>query len=309
MLDSDQPIGVHLLCGFLGSGKTTLINEMIADGKISDALFLINDFGSMNIDADLIESREGGVIRLTNGCACCGLSGNLSSQLTQISRWPRPPQWLVVEASGVAQPRPLMQLFNSARGYYLADVKLLVDISAIGRLLEDAAVGDLVRHQVAEAPAMVFNRWEGLSRNECDARRNQLQALSPNAQISWAAPPQPAVITHRGDCLGEAIVPELTPLVPGALASFTLTLPGPVDISRLTQVLDAATSILLRAKGFVASEETPSGCLLLQWTPSGSSVTRTQRRHAPGLVLIGKGRDNLAYLASQLMEYSSMPSR
>ena len=307
MRDSDLSIGVLLVCGFLGSGKTTLINAMIAGGEISNALFLINDFGSMNIDADLIDSREEGVIRLTNGCACCGLSGNLSSQLTQISHWADPPQWLVVEASGVAQPRPLMQLFNSAPGYYLADVKLLVDISAIVRLLEDVTVGDLVRHQVAEAPAIVINRWEGMEENERESRRKVLQSLNPHAQLSWSATPQPAGIET---CRDETLTPGSKPREPGNLASFTLTLPGPIDVGGLVQTLNAAASILLRAKGFIASQESPDGCLLLQWTPSGSSVIQMRRRQVPPtLVLIGKGRDNLAYLASQLMVYTSTPSR
>ncbi|MBD3894480.1 GTP-binding protein [Halomonas sp. ML-15] len=309
MRDSDHSIGVHLVCGFLGSGKTTLINDMIASGEISDALFLINDFGSMNIDADLIDSREGGVIRLTNGCVCCGLSGNLSSQLTQIRRWPDPPRRLVVEASGVAQPRSLMQLFNSAPGYCLAQVELLVDLSLIGRLLEDSTVGELVRYQVAEVPVILINRWDVLDEGERDASVKQLEALNPDVTLSWSPSRESGMPTPRQASLGESVFPELGQLVPGVLATFTLTLPGTIDARRLAQLLDAAGEILLRAKGFILSEEAPDGCLLIQWTPSGSIVTQTFRRQAPTLVLIGKGRDNLAYLATLLLTYASAPSR
>ncbi|WP_087719384.1 GTP-binding protein [Salinicola salarius] len=117
MSTSILPIPATLLCGFLGSGKTSRINTLIASGELANALFLVNDFGRINIDAELIESQEDHILRLTNGCACCGIAGNLSAQLRDIRRWPTPPSHLVFEASGIARPRPLMQLLDAARGY------------------------------------------------------------------------------------------------------------------------------------------------------------------------------------------------
>lgn len=306
MTDTRPPIDVHLLCGFLGSGKTTRINTLIANGELEDALFLVNDFGSLNIDASLIESREGEVVRLSNGCACCGLAGNLSLQLRRIRHWPKPPVRLVMEASGVARPRPLAQLFRAAPGYALAQLDLLVDASMLDTLLKDPCVGELVRDQLRDVERISLNRWHHMEEDERRHLVTQLAALNPHAVLQWdEAPSEPLEVmgpgeTDKGSDAFEA--------VSGALASLSIRLPGRLDSSRLAHTLNTARPFLLRAKGFIRSREAPDRITLVQWTPGGCRFTPAHGDKRAVLVLIGKGRENLEALAERLSEMSATAS-
>ncbi|MCE8040742.1 hypothetical protein HOP60_01065 [Halomonas daqingensis] len=312
MTEASTPIGVTLICGFLGSGKTTRINALIANGELEDALFLVNDFGRLNIDASLIESREGEVVRFNNGCACCGLAGDLSAQLRRIRRWPRPPSRMVMEASGVARPRPLAQLFTAALGYALEQVEFLVDASTLGSLLNDPSVGELARDQLRDVERISVNRWHQMEESERRHLVTQLKALNPEAILQWDdALPEPLdnmerMVDRKAD-RGEADKgSRAVGLTPGALASLSIRLPERLDAGRLGRALDAARPFLLRAKGFIHAGETRDGLTLVQWTPSGCRFTPAHGDKPAVLVLIGKGRDNLEALAERLSVLSQM---
>ncbi|MGR4067971.1 CobW family GTP-binding protein [Billgrantia sp. C5P2] len=301
-------IAVHLLCGFLGSGKTTRINTLIRRGELPDTLFLINDFGSLNIDAELIESSTGSnvgpgeVLRLSNGCACCGISGNLSAQLSAIRRWQRPPQRLVFEASGVARPRSLMQLFDAAGGYRLDRTELLVDLSSLDVLLRDASVGDMVAAQLGDVDDVLLNRWGGMALAERQEMARQIVTLNPKARLQWLASPaeEPSVRAAAAEALPIEALPTFPCDAGTGLASLSVGLARPLDPNRLLALLDVACPVLLRAKGFLRSCDAPERIQLLQWTPGQAKLTAQPRERAAVLVLIGKGKLNLERLAAMI---------
>ncbi|WP_104203786.1 CobW family GTP-binding protein [Billgrantia saliphila] len=289
-------IAVHLLCGFLGSGKTTRINTLIRRGELHDALFLVNDFGSLNIDAELIESSEGGVLRLSNGCACCGISGNLSAQLSGVRRWQRPPRQLVFEASGVARPRPLMQLFDAAGGYRLDRVELLVDLSALDNLLRDASVSDIVAAQLGDIDDMLINRWQAMTNAACQEEIRRITEWNSGARLQWLEPLEDSGAPRAG---ATAVGGPSFPVDAGTeLVTRSVGLSGPLDCERLLLLLDAARPVLLRAKGFLRSRDAPEIAQLLQWTPGQARLTVQQGDKPAMLVLIGKGERNLERLAA-----------
>ncbi|MFQ3787643.1 CobW family GTP-binding protein [Halomonas sp. A29] len=304
-------IAVHLLCGFLGSGKTTRINMLIRRGELPDTLFLINDFGSLNIDAELIESSTGSnlgsgeVLRLSNGCACCGISGNLSAQLSAIRRWQHPPQRLVFEASGVARPRSLMQLFDAAGGYRLDRTELLVDLSTLDELLHDASVGDMVAAQLGDVDDVLLNRWGGMTLVDRQETARKIVTLNPGVCLQWLASLADNA-SVRANVAAEALPTEALPTFPCdtgmELASLSVGLTGPLDSSRLLALLDVARPVLLRAKGFLRSRDAPERIQLLQWTPGQARLTAQPGDRSAVLVLIGKGKLNLERLAAMIEE-------
>ena len=109
----DERIPVTVLSGALGAGKTTLVNRLLANPGDRTIAVVVNDVGDENVDAELIEeeNEETGVVDLSNGCICCGLQGDL---LTEVSRLAaeRSFDYLVVEASGVSEPVPIAQAFT-----------------------------------------------------------------------------------------------------------------------------------------------------------------------------------------------------
>lgn len=106
-------IPVTLVSGYLGAGKTTLINQVLTNQQGHDVAVIVNDMGEVNIDAELIarENQEEGIVDLSNGCICCRLQGDLLSEADRLAEL-REFDYLLVEASGISEPIPIAQVFT-----------------------------------------------------------------------------------------------------------------------------------------------------------------------------------------------------
>ena len=107
------PIPVTILTGFLGAGKTTLLNCILNGDHGLRVAVLVNDFGSVNIDAQLVVGVESNVISLTNGCICCTIRDDLVETVIQTINRPERPEYILLEASGVAEPTGIAMAFNN----------------------------------------------------------------------------------------------------------------------------------------------------------------------------------------------------
>ncbi|MDE0254627.1 MAG: hypothetical protein OYG32_07510, partial [Rhodospirillaceae bacterium] len=126
-----RPIPVTVIGGYLGAGKTTCLNHLLAADHGLRLAVLVNDFGAVNIDAGLIAEHGGDTIALTNGCVCCAIADDLGAALqAQTERQP-PPDWIVVEASGVADPARVMRLAGNWPGCRPAGTAVLADAATV----------------------------------------------------------------------------------------------------------------------------------------------------------------------------------
>lgn len=271
------PIPTTLLCGFLGSGKTTRINGLIRHGVLENALFLINDFGSINIDAELIESREDTIVRLNNGCACCGIAGNFSAQLRDIKRWPNRPEHLVFEASGVARPRPLMQLFDAAQGYALNSAESLVDASAFERHYRDASISDIFIAQLREVARLRINRANGLTGEQYDHVMRTIAAINPEATL----------VFEENTRESPSSAPAMNHDATGPLISESVTMPHPIDIDALDGLLARAAPELVRVKGMIVANDAARTRYLVQFAGGRATRVATIAGKSQTLVVIG----------------------
>ncbi|MCK0713659.1 CobW family GTP-binding protein [Chromohalobacter sarecensis] len=290
MSTSILPIPTTLLCGFLGSGKTTRINTLIASGELTNALFLVNDFGRINIDAELIESQEDHILRLTNGCACCGIAGNLSAQLRDIRRWPTPPSHLIFEASGIARPRPLMQLLDAARGFRLESAETLVDASAFTRHYKDTAIKDIVVSQIREVAHLRINRINWLT----DAQREQvlqsIAALNPTAgRTLEKAEKPPSASTADSATRGS-----------GTLVTESVEFASVIDLAALEALLSEAATTLVRAKGLVQANDHSGRYHVIQLAGGRLTWTVTRAHQSRALVVIGYPGKDMDHLIASL---------
>src|SRR6185436_7211595 len=103
------PVPILLVTGFLGAGKTTVVNHLLAHAEGRRIAAVVNDFGAINIDAELIADASDGVVSLSNGCICCSLEGDLLRTLAALLRRDPQPEFIVIETSGIADPADIVR--------------------------------------------------------------------------------------------------------------------------------------------------------------------------------------------------------
>jgi G3E family GTPase len=110
--DNRQPVPVTILTGFLGAGKTTLLNRILTGDHGLRVGVLVNDFGSINIDAELVVGVDGNMMSLSNGCVCCQIRDDLIDAVAALLERPETIEYILLEASGVADPAGLFVTFS-----------------------------------------------------------------------------------------------------------------------------------------------------------------------------------------------------
>ncbi len=110
--DHGTTVPFTILTGFLGAGKTTLLNRILSGDHGLRVGVLVNDFGSINIDAELVVGVDGNTMSLSNGCVCCQIRDDLIESVASLLERPETIEYILLEASGVADPAGLFVTFN-----------------------------------------------------------------------------------------------------------------------------------------------------------------------------------------------------
>ncbi|MGO9302286.1 MAG: CobW family GTP-binding protein, partial [Candidatus Korobacteraceae bacterium] len=110
--DNGKTTPITILTGFLGAGKTTLLNRILTGDHGLRVGVLVNDFGAINIDAELVVGVEGNMISLANGCVCCQIRDDLVEAVVALLARPETIEYILLEASGVADPAGIFATFS-----------------------------------------------------------------------------------------------------------------------------------------------------------------------------------------------------
>jgi len=267
-----RPLPVTVIGGYLGSGKTTLINRLLAQKGDRRLAVLVNDFGSLNIDAALIDTVSEKTITLTNGCVCCIVGDDLGAALGELSEASSVLDHVLLEASGVADGVRLGSQARTWPGFLLAQVITLVDVSRTRQLVCDKFVGRHVSRQLVAADLLLLTKTDLLSETDLGAFTTWLSDFSEipamDAQqldVAWLLSADTGLPKTPTDIYELQLHPQLQ--------SVTYTSRSPIPRSDFERWLRDISGLVVRAKGFVRFAESPGQRHLLQLVDDRISVT------------------------------------
>src|SRR5208283_1927848 len=159
--DNGKIVPITILTGFLGAGKTTLLNRILTGNHGLRVGVLVNDFGSINIDAELIVGVDNNMISLSNGCVCCQIRDDLVESVVALLARPEAIEYILLEASGVADPAGIFATFSDANlrdRIRLDSVTCVLDAEQVFAHPEYPPLMDLKLRQVGFADMLILNK-------------------------------------------------------------------------------------------------------------------------------------------------------
>lgn len=185
-MDPQAPIPLTVIGGYLGAGKTTLLNRLLQGDHGRRIAVLVNDFGSINIDAELIAGQDGEIVSLTNGCVCCTLASGFVEALDAVAaRRPRV-EHVVIEASGVSDPAAIAQ-YGHVPPFALDGVIVLADAETVRSRARDRYVGSAVLRQLRGADLIVLTKVDRVAPGQVEALHAWIAQVAPGARVVAAS--------------------------------------------------------------------------------------------------------------------------
>jgi len=310
-----RKIPVTVISGFLGAGKTTLVNHLMQHSTAGRIGVVVNEFGEVGIDGQLIVAEEEALIEINNGCVCCTVRADLVASVKELlMRTPSDPHArldrLIVETSGLADPAPVLQTFladpDLREAVELEAVVTVVDAHHFARQLQD----EIVREQVAFADIVVINKVDLIDAHALEQLEQEVRALNRTAAITTAShsrvPPDsllgvrrfslPALLEIDPDLLDENAHDHEHD---ASIQSCALVETGALDPDRfnrwINQLVQQSGQQLMRMKGVLHFQSEPrqfhfhSVHMLLEARPG--RVWRADETRDSKFVFIGRDLD------------------
>ena len=174
---------VTILTGFLGAGKTTLLNHILSNQDGLKTAVLVNEFGEIGIDNDLVVSTSADMVELSNGCICCTINGELLEAVDRILKRPEPLDYLVVETTGLADPLPVAMTFLGSElrdQTRLDSIITLVDAENCNARVFESEVG---RSQIIYGDILLLNKTDLVSTERVKELEESLRSIKKDARI------------------------------------------------------------------------------------------------------------------------------
>ena len=260
-----RKIPTTVITGFLGAGKTTLVNHVLEATRPTRIGIVVNEFGEVGIDGEMIVAEEEAIVEISNGCVCCTVRADLvTSVLALLERFGDGLERLIVETSGLADPAPVLQTFladpDVRERVELESVVVVVDACHALSQLGD----DIAREQVVFADRIVVNKADTATPAQIDSLQASLRQLNPTATLELATRAQidvAALFSAKTFSIDHLLTIEPEILDEGehahehdtSIQSCGFVIPGALDAVRFNrwanQLVQAQGASLLRMKG------------------------------------------------------------
>jgi G3E family GTPase len=271
---AETKIPVTVLTGYLGAGKTTLLNRILSENHGRRFAVVINEFGELGVDNDLVIDAEEEIFEMNNGCICCTVRGDLIRILSTLMKRRGKFDGIIVETTGLANPAPVAQTFfvdeDVKRATTLDAIVTVVDAKHIAARLADS---EEARAQIAFADVLLLNKTDLVAADDLAAAEARIRAINPTARVirtERSAAPLDAVLDRKAFSLDriltevdEAFLAESEHSHDDEVRSVSITLDRPIDPEKFNlwigALLQTDGADLLRTKGILryANEDRP----------------------------------------------------
>jgi G3E family GTPase len=293
LFSENDRIPVHLISGFLGSGKTTLLQNLL-DYCLTQGLkpaVMMNEYGEVSIDGELLRGQGFTIREMTNGCICCTIGGTLGLALQEVAA--RRPDVIFIEATGLADPIELVDQATKEEVLPLVRLTTLVAVlDPVNFQYLAEALHSGIRQQTELADFVLINKCDLATAAVLDNVASQVRTINPRAEIfstEHGRIPYARLLGHRGE-LSHPVVHAHPAVVHDHFHTFTFLCQHPFVRERFEQCVRSLPPTVWRAKGFVRFTDS-SEQWMFQFVNGDFAIEWIDLLPEPPdhLVIIGKG--------------------
>lgn len=274
-MNTPKPINFTVIGGFLGAGKTSLVNRILSAGGKTRFAVMVNDFGALNIDESLITESDGQVMQLANGCICCSLAGGLVEAMISLMQYRDQIDHILIEASGVSNPSRIMD-FARIDGDLRAGLTLvLADVTRLKTQMADTRLHETLHDQLSSADIFLLTKTDLATADQISEVEKVLTDHQPRVPI--------ITLTADDEELAQLLVLDDNPDKPSpnhdhshqlnhGFESIAMVADQPIERMAFSRICKSFSRDILRGKGIIEFTEGP-----MVWHQTGRYIDFTPR--------------------------------